>query len=157
MSKDLTLPEALHHLRNFSDLTAVDKLIAVEQAANILENCEEVLQDHRALVRQLDVALNGAGAAQQASLCDIVKQVEREGIKASDYTVHQHPDDAAVDRFAAAMKARMAEMRAKGKSGWDDPSVCSVDYLARLLQHCTCSEPVDIGNYAMMIFNRTQT
>lgn len=38
---------------------------------------EEVLADHRRLVRRLDVALNGEeGAAKQASLCDIVAQVE---------------------------------------------------------------------------------
>ncbi|WP_263147771.1 hypothetical protein [Pseudomonas sp. RIT-PI-AD] len=37
---------------------------------------EEVLAGHRRLVRELDVALNGeAGAAPQASLCDIVGQV----------------------------------------------------------------------------------
>lgn len=38
---------------------------------------EQVLADHRRLVRRLDVALNGeAGAAKQASLCDIVGQLE---------------------------------------------------------------------------------
>lgn len=37
---------------------------------------EEVLADHRRLVRELDVLLNGEdGAAKQASLCDIVAQV----------------------------------------------------------------------------------
>lgn len=36
---------------------------------------EAVLTDHRRLVRELDVALNGDGAALQASLCDIVAQV----------------------------------------------------------------------------------
>ena len=43
---------------------------------------EEVLADHRRLVRELDVLLNGQdGAAKQASLCDIVAQVKREGLK----------------------------------------------------------------------------
>jgi len=37
---------------------------------------EEVLEDYRRLVRELDVALNGDGAAKQASLCDIVGQVK---------------------------------------------------------------------------------
>lgn len=37
---------------------------------------EEVLADHRRLVRELDVLLNGEeGAAKQASLCDIVAQL----------------------------------------------------------------------------------
>jgi hypothetical protein len=39
---------------------------------------EEVMADHRRLVRELDVLLNGEGAAKQASLCDIVGQVRRE-------------------------------------------------------------------------------
>lgn len=38
---------------------------------------EAVLADHRRLVRELDVLLNGDGAAQQASLCDVVGQVAR--------------------------------------------------------------------------------
>jgi hypothetical protein len=43
---------------------------------------EEVLADHRRLVRELDVALNGEdGAAKQASLCDIVSQVKDERLK----------------------------------------------------------------------------
>lgn len=38
-------------------------------------------QDHQRLVRQLDVLLNGeAGAAQQASLCDLVVQVAKRGV-----------------------------------------------------------------------------
>lgn len=37
---------------------------------------EAVLTDHRRLVRELDVALNGEDAAPQASLCDIVAQVK---------------------------------------------------------------------------------
>lgn len=40
---------------------------------------EEVLADHRRLVRELDVLLNGEhGAAKQASLCDIVGQLKHQ-------------------------------------------------------------------------------
>jgi hypothetical protein len=46
-----------------------------EEALTIADY-EECLADHRRLVRELDVALNGeSGAAKQASLCDIVGQV----------------------------------------------------------------------------------
>lgn len=42
-----------------------------------------VQQDHDRLVRELDVLLNGeAGAAKQASLCDIVAQVAKDGVVA---------------------------------------------------------------------------
>lgn len=68
---------------------------------------------------------------------------------------HAHPDDAAVDRFAASMKRKLADKRAAGLGGWDDPDQCSTDYLARLLRdHVAKGDPVDVGNYAMMLFNR---
>ncbi|MER0784055.1 hypothetical protein AAA534_15130 [Pseudomonas aeruginosa] len=49
-------------------------LAQAEQAT--ADDYEEVLADHRRLVRELDVLLNGEeGAAKQASLCDLVGQV----------------------------------------------------------------------------------
>jgi len=40
----------------------------------------EVIEDYRRLTRELDLAINGVeGAAPQASLCDIVAQVRKEG------------------------------------------------------------------------------
>jgi excisionase family DNA binding protein len=71
--------------------------------------------------------------------------------------VNQHPDDEAVDRFAAAMQAKMTAARLKGKDGWDDPERCSVSSLRGLLDesftHC---DYVDVGNYAMMLWARGQ-
>lgn len=46
-----------------------------------IQDYEDVLTDNRRLVRELDVALNGDGAAKQASLCDIVAQVKHGGWK----------------------------------------------------------------------------
>lgn len=66
-----------------------------------------------------------------------------------------HPDDAAIDKFAAAMKAKMAKKRAEGRSGWDDPEQCTIDYLTRLFHDHVCKgDPVDIGNFAMMLWHR---
>lgn len=49
---------------------------------SVQQDYEEVMEDHRRLVRELDVLINGEeGAAKQASLCDIVAQVRREGLK----------------------------------------------------------------------------
>ncbi len=36
----------------------------------------DAIDDSRRLTRELDLALNGDGAAQQASLCDVVSQVK---------------------------------------------------------------------------------
>ncbi|WP_264840966.1 hypothetical protein [Burkholderia cenocepacia] len=67
----------------------------------------------------------------------------------------QHPDDLAVDRFAALMKAKLAKKRAAGRSGWDDPNQCDVATLARMLvDHVAKGDPLDVGNFAMMLHQR---
>lgn len=66
-----------------------------------------------------------------------------------------HSDDLAVDRFAAAMKAKLAEKRAQGYHGWDDPEDCTIEHLINLLvKHVGKGDPVDVGNFAMMIHQR---
>jgi hypothetical protein len=69
--------------------------------------------------------------------------------------LEQHSDDAAVDRFAMAMKEKLAKARAKGRSGWDDPEKCKVEYLSQLLhEHVAKGDPVDVSNLAMMLHQR---
>lgn len=73
----------------------------------------------------------------------------------SQATAGQHTDDVAVDRFAEAMKAKMAASRAKGRGGWERTDVCPPGSLQQmLLAHIAKGDPVDVGNFAMMIFNR---
>jgi hypothetical protein len=80
---------------------------------------------------------------------------------ASPSPFEQHPDDVSVDRFAAAMKAKLAKKRADGAGGWDDPEVCHIDYLVSLLMQQTHEravlDPVDIANLSMMIHERGET
>lgn len=70
----------------------------------------------------------------------------------------EHHDDVAVDRFAAAMKAKLADARNKGRSGWDDPEQCSVEFLASLLlEHIgkgNTGNFEDIANLCMMLHQR---
>jgi hypothetical protein len=67
-------------------------------------------------------------------------------------TLTDHPDDIAVDKFAAMMKAKMAASRAKGRSGWDDPTICSVDVLANMfMEHLPKGDLVDVANFAMIL------
>lgn len=70
----------------------------------------------------------------------------------------QHSDDTAVDRFAVAMKTKLASARAKGRSGWDEPAACSVEYLADLLvDHVGKGNSgtfEDVANFAMMLHQR---
>lgn len=72
--------------------------------------------------------------------------------------VNQHPDDEAVDKFAAAMHAKMAAARDKGKEGWDDPDKCNLGELQTLLHDAyRLDEWVDVANYAMMLWARGQS
>lgn len=67
----------------------------------------------------------------------------------------QHHDDTAIDVFAQAMKNKMAEMRERGRSGWEKPDECTVEDLAQILvKEMSKGDPVDIANFAMMLFAR---
>ncbi len=67
----------------------------------------------------------------------------------------QHPDDLAVDAFAAAMKAKMAEARAKGRGGWEDPAQCTAEDLSRMLrEHVEKGDARDVANFCMMLHQR---
>lgn len=67
----------------------------------------------------------------------------------------QHPDDSAVDKFAEAMKQKLAKKREQGRSGWSDKEICREEWLQKmLLGHVVKGDPVDVGNFAMMLFNR---
>lgn len=61
-------------------------------------------------------------------------------------------DNDAIDNFAAAMKAKMAASRSKGRGGWLQ---CPVGRLqAMLAEHLKKGDPVDVANFAMMLWNR---
>lgn len=69
-----------------------------------------------------------------------------------------HSDDTAVDLFAARMKEKLAAARAKGRHGWDDPTVCCADYLRALLnEHVGKGDPVDVANFCMMLSHREES
>lgn len=54
-------------------------------------------------------------------------------------------DNDVVDQFAIALKKKMAKSRAKGRSGWNDPTLCSNQFLADMfLKHLNKS---NAGNY----------
>lgn len=64
-----------------------------------------------------------------------------------------HPDDAAVDALAAAMKAKMARQRAKGYGGWDTD--CTQQRLSDLLRgHVDKGDPVDVANFCAFLLAR---
>lgn len=67
----------------------------------------------------------------------------------------QHPDDEGVDLFADEMKRTLTRKRIEGRGGWDSPNECSIDRLWELLQrNVSQADSIDVGVYAMMIYNR---
>lgn len=64
----------------------------------------------------------------------------------------KHADDDAVTQFAQAMRDRMADKRDQGRDGW---MTCDVEELQlKLIRSIADGDPIDIGNYAMMLHAR---
>lgn len=62
----------------------------------------------------------------------------------------KHPDDEAVDRFAQAMKEKLAAVREKGRSGWQ---TCSQDGLSWMLRdHVAKGDPRDVANFCVFLW-----
>lgn len=66
----------------------------------------------------------------------------------------QHPDDVAVDHFAAAMKSKLAKSREKGRHGWQAASAAHLSSL--LYRHMYKADPLDVANLAMMLYQNGQ-
>lgn len=66
-----------------------------------------------------------------------------------------HNDDVAVDLFADAMKAKLAKKRGDGYGGWNDKNLCPPGSLqSYLIAHLDKGDPIDVANFAMMIYHR---
>ena len=66
-----------------------------------------------------------------------------------------HPDDAAVDAFAAAMKEKLAASRAKGRGGWNGDEPGMQQRLSDMLRtHVEKGDPRDVANFAMFLHQR---
>lgn len=68
--------------------------------------------------------------------------------------VSPHPDDIAVDRFAAAMKEKLAGARAKGRGGWERPDCTREALSAMLREHVEKGDPRDVANFCMFLHQR---
>ena len=67
---------ALNAAESGADVLIEELAEEIERLRKRVKDVEETMADKRRLTRELDVALNGDGAAKQASLCDIVSQVK---------------------------------------------------------------------------------
>lgn len=84
---------------SLSTESVIELLNRIEKALqSLILAHEDVATDHKRLVRELDVALNQDGASKQASLCDIVAQVKREGLKSRWWHRNYSELEAEMDR-----------------------------------------------------------
>ncbi|MPS35040.1 MAG: hypothetical protein E2593_07065 [Stenotrophomonas sp.] len=66
-----------------------------------------------------------------------------------------HPDDLSVDAFAAAMKAKLADARAKGRGGWNGDEPGMQQRLSDMLRtHVEKGDPRDVANFCMFLHQR---
>lgn len=65
-----------------------------------------------------------------------------------------HPDDEAVDKFASAMKQKLAQAREKGRSGWQQMTPDELS--AMLYHHVEKGDPRDVANFCMFLWNLGQ-
>lgn len=139
---------------SISDLVNVD--VQPLRMAKRIEELEAQVRVMAEALREARQHING-GPGIKCGL-EFRDMFERIDVALAGKLPSQHPDDAAVDRFAVAMKAKLAAARAKGRSGWDDPAACSVEFLADLLvSHVGKGNPgnfEDIANLAMMLHQR---
>ena len=64
-------------------------------------------------------------------------------------------DEMGVDRFSTAMRRKLTRKRQEGRGGWQFPDECPLEDLRTMLkEHIAKGDPVDIANFAMMIWNR---
>jgi hypothetical protein len=68
----------------------------------------------------------------------------------------QHPDDKAVDRFAARMKWKLGQKRHQGRSGWQDRAWTPEMISQALREHVDKGDPLDVANYCMFLAARNE-
>ena len=105
-------------------------------------------------IHDLAEHLGGQGHKFSAGMIDLGVAVQT-ALAASQPAPAAHPDDEAVDRFAAAMKAKLAKKRDEGRGGWWDDAYCNNGELSEMLRHhVEKGDPLDVGNLAMMLHQR---
>lgn len=104
-----------------------------------LADYQEALVSVDALVHRLDVAINGNNAAPQARLCDIVSQVEREGLRPQAVPMTDEPPEnlagyAAAEQDAAVCQVPPFGWRCTREAGHEGPCAAVETDDAELVQ-----------------------
>lgn len=120
------------------------------------KNREKLERDYANMRRWRDEAkaCSERLARSNAALRGVINRMKKARCSTAD-PVDQHSDDAAVDAFAAAMKAKLAEARTKGRGGWQDKADCPQQRLSDMLRaHVDKGDPRDVANFCMFLHQR---
>jgi hypothetical protein len=129
------------------------------QLVSALKRLEQA-NDELCKLRTSEQYLSMIDGGQQDALYELdnAREAARQAVAAAEAMTSDqqaaHPDDLAVDRFAAAMKSKLAQKRGEGRGGWETAE-CADEFLAELLMgHTKKGDPVDVANFAMMLHQR---
>lgn len=146
---DLTLRDWLQHqLEELLD-GAVYARAAIARIDQLVEFDESVFQREMAADAYIEVLENAADGYYRVDESEQAKAYRAAKNNA------RHPDDLAVDKFAAALKAKLADARAKGRRGWDDKYDCDAEILSSMLRdHVEKGDPRDVAAFCCFLWNR---
>lgn len=150
------VPEDIHQLKNDLDQAIASGPAYYADNKGLLERAKNAISILFSLVAAKSPAYTEGHCKERAKPggCQL-PNVQCGFPKCDIEDVPYHTDDLAVDQFAKALKNKLREKRAKGYSGWNDPKLCTEqDLSSRLAKKLDCGDVIDIGNYAMMLYNR---
>lgn len=133
--------------------------IAITTAVKLLRQSAEGLQESHTTSRDRNdwTGEEDAKAAfdERMAVAAALESMPRQCLHQIAEPAAIHPDDAAVDALAEAMKAKLAKQREKGYGGWDDKTQCPQQRLSDMLRaHVDKGDPVDVANFCAMLSAR---
>jgi hypothetical protein len=118
--------------------------------------------------RALQTVFNGGGrqSSRLAALAEALRAAEDDGIAYPGLRAHfvgwvkaqflrirpRHADDILVDRFAKALKQKLAAARAKGRSGWEAGHWMD-EARGMLVEHVIKGDPRDVANFCAFLWH----
>ena len=126
-----------------------DKMVMVP--IDLLENIDQIKESR-------DMAMNIAAYGDRHGESGHIAQLLDWLVNTIEAAPNLHTDDIAVNEFAEAMKAKLEKKRDEGRGGWDSNEPGMNARLSEMLySHVMKGDPVDVANFAMMLYMRGET
>lgn len=138
-----------HELWNRRALQAVGpEPVAITTAPEYARLC--VAADNLSLAENIEV-----NKTDLRTVLGFISELQARSALVATPPAEQHPDEIAVDCFAAAMKAKLKwEREQRNRSGWQAMSAADLSRI--LYEHLPKGDPVDVANLSMMLHQNGQ-